>query len=148
VRRRQLVCGALLLVACGACSRSSARHNPIEEPIHEARDGDVDAQFEVGVRVADSPGGTSDFGQAAVWFRRAADSGHPGAQAALGVMLHRGQGIERNDAESIKWLTLAAASDSPDRDAYELWREYVSHRVRPDVVAEGERLARAWTKAP
>jgi len=119
------------VVALAGCSRpSGARHNPVEDPIHEAAAGDVDAQFEVGVRITAAPGGgPADYGQAAAWFRRAADRGHPGAQAAPGIMYHRGQGVPRNDIEAIKWLTLAAAQDSAERDAYALWREYVARQA-------------------
>ena len=131
------------------CSRApGSRHNPVEEPRAEAENGDAGAQYEVGVLIADAPGGAADYKQAADWFRRAADQGHAGAQAALGVMYHRGQGVPRNDVEAVKWLSLATWQDAPEHDAYALWREYVAREMDRNAVADGERLARAWSRRP
>jgi TPR repeat protein len=147
--RRVLCVACCALTINVACSRVPAsRHNPIEEPIHEARDGDLAAQYEVAVRIAGAPASAPDYPQAASWFRRAADRGHLGAQACLGVMYHRGQGVLRNDVEAIKWLTLATAQTSPERDAYALWRDYVAGEMSQADVAEGERLAREWRPVP
>src|SRR5699024_5702406 len=49
-----------------------------------------------------------DYGQALAHLRRAAEEGHPGALANLGVMLHDGLGVERDLAGSAQ-LTLRAA---------------------------------------
>jgi TPR repeat protein len=138
-----------VVVAIAGCSRRpSARHDLVDDPVHEAEAGDPDAQFEAGVRLADAPGGAADYGQAAAWFRRAADHGHAGAQSALGVMYLRGQGVSRSRIEAIKWLTLAAGQDSPERKAYALWRAYAARQTSRAEIAEGEQLARLWTKAP
>ena len=48
----------------------------------------------------------------------------------------------------MKWLNLATWQDSAERDAYALWREYVARNMNRADVAEGERLARAWTRRP
>ena len=140
--------GSVVLIAgLVGCSRAPAgRHNPIEDPLGEASDGDVAAQYEVGVRIAASPASAPDYAQAARWLRLAADKGHIGAQASLGFMYHRGQGVPRNDVEAIKWLTLATAQSSAEHDAYALWREYVARQMSQGDVAEGERLARAWQR--
>jgi uncharacterized protein len=141
------VCSVALIVGLVSCSRAPAgRHNPIEDPLAEAFDGDVAAQYEVGVRIAASPASAPDYAQAARWLRLAADKGHIGAQAALGFMYHRGQGVPPNDIEAIKWLTLATAQSSAEHDAYALWREYVARQMSQEDVTEGERLARAWQR--
>jgi len=140
--------GSVVLIAgLVGCSRAPAgRHTPIEDPLAEAFDGDVAAQYEVGVRIAASPASAPDYAQAARWLRLAADRGHIGAQAALGFMYHRGQGVARNDVEAITWLTLATTQSSAEHDAYALWREYVARQMSQGDVAEGERLARAWQR--
>jgi TPR repeat protein len=141
------VCSAALIAGLVGCSRAPAgRHNPIEDPLAEAFDGDVAAQYEVGVRIAATPASAPDYAQAARWLRLAADKGHIGAQASLGFMYHRGQGVPRNDVEAIKWLTLATTQSSAEHDAYALWREYVARQMTQGDVAEGERLARAWQR--
>ena len=141
------MCSAALIAGLVGCSRAPAgRHNPIEDPLAEAFDGDVAAQYEVGVRIAATPASAPDYAQAARWLRLAADKGHIGAQASLGFMYHRGQGVPRSDVEAIKWLTLATAQSSAEHDAYALWREYVARHMTQGDVAEGERLARAWQR--
>jgi len=131
------------------CSRAPRSHrNPVEEPRYEAQDGDADAQYELGVRIAGSPASAPDYAQAADWFRRAADQGHAGAQAALGVMYHRGQGLARSDVDALKWLTLAAAQPSPERDAYAVWKTYVAREMSAADIAEAERQAHSWSRAP
>ena len=141
------MCSAALIAGLVGCSRAPAgRHNPIEDPLAEAFDGDVAAQYEVGVRIAATPASAPDYAQAARWLRLAADKGHIGAQASLGFMYHRGQGVPRNDVEAIKWLTLATTQSSAEHDAYALWREYVARQMTQGDVAEGERLARAWQR--
>ncbi|MDP8275986.1 MAG: tetratricopeptide repeat protein [Candidatus Euphemobacter frigidus] len=42
------------------------------------------------------------------WYRKAAEQGHASAQFALGMMYHKGQGVELDDREAIKWLHKAA----------------------------------------
>jgi len=141
------VCSVAVIAGLVACSRAPAgRHNPIEDPVAEAFAGDVAAQYEVGVRIAATPASAPDYAQAARWLRLAADKGHIGAQASLGFMYHRGQGVPRNDVEAIKWLTLATTQSSAEYDAYALWREYVARQMTQGDVAEGERLARAWQR--
>ena len=137
---------ALIAGLVGCWRAPAGGHNPIEDPLAEAFDGDVAAQYEVGVRIAASPASAPDYAQAARWLRLAADKGHIGAQASLGFMYHRGQGVPRNDVEAIKWLTLAMSQSSAEHDAYALWREYVARQMSQGDVAEGERLARAWQR--
>ena len=146
-RGLRTTCNIVLIAGFVGCSRAPAgRHNPIDDPVAEAFDGDVAAQYEVGVRIAASPASAPDYAQAARWLRLAADQGHIGAQAALGFMYHRGQGVPPNDIEAIKWLTLATAQSSAEHDAYALWREYVARQMSQEDVTEGERLARAWQR--
>lgn len=148
MKRALLVaCGVAFAAALDGCSRvDSSRHNPVEEPLYQANDGDAAAQYEVGVRIVASPASAPDYAQAARWFRRAADQGHAGAQAALGVMYHRGQGIARNDIEAVKWLSLATWQNAAERDAHAMWREYVARQMNSADVTEAERLAREWRR--
>jgi len=104
------------------------RHDPSLDPIAAAKNGDTDAQYELGVSIIDGMGNPPDYPEAAEWFRKAAGQGHPGAQAALGFLYHRGLGVKRDDGEAVRWLEAAAASTSPDTDAYALWRDYVARQ--------------------
>ena len=150
MRRTLLFAWALTLVAAlNACTGDRAadrRHNPMEDPLPEANAGQLWAQFEVAVRVANAAGvrDPPDYAYAATWCRRAAERGHPGAQARLGMMYHRGQGVARDDVEALKWLTLAVRQQSAEHEAYALWRDEVARGMTPDRIAEAERQTTTW----
>ena len=52
-------------------------------------------------------GTSKDSVQAARWLRLAANKGQRSAQAMLGSMLFKGQGVARQPAAGLAWLTLA-----------------------------------------
>lgn len=54
-------------------------------------------------------GKAKDYKKAAEYYRQAADQGHAGAQANLGLMLRDGQGVSVNLQESIMYFAKAAA---------------------------------------
>jgi uncharacterized protein len=142
-----VVCGVALIAAFGCARVDPSQHNPVEGAAQEAAQGEAWAQYEMGVRVAGSAVSAPDYTRAAGWFRRAADQGHAGAQAALGFMYHRGQGVPLSDIEAIKWLSLAAAQNAPEHEAYALWREWIARQMNAADVVEGDRLARAWRRS-
>jgi TPR repeat protein len=119
----------------------------MEDPVPDADAGRLWAQYEVAVRVANADGvrDTPDYAYAATWCRRAAERGHAGAQAMLGVMSHRGQGVPRDDVEALKWLTLAVRQQPPERDAYALWRDEVARQMTADQIADAGKRAAAWS---
>jgi uncharacterized caspase-like protein len=47
------------------------------------------------------------------WLRKAADAGFPVAQAEIGEMYYQAHGVDRNLAESGRWLEQAARADYP-----------------------------------
>jgi TPR repeat protein len=68
---------------------------------------DADVQFGMGLKFA-TGGAAHDFAQAAEWYRKAADQCHVLAQFNLAMMYAKGQGVDRNDAESVIWFGKAA----------------------------------------
>ena len=46
--------------------------------------------------------------QAAAWFKKAAEQGHPDAQFNLGIIYLKGEGVAPNLTESVVWLKKAA----------------------------------------
>lgn len=55
-----------------------------------------------------------DFKQAAIFYRRAAENGHVGAQSRLGRCYFDGKGVKRDYAQAVEWLTKAAESGEPE----------------------------------
>lgn len=69
---------------------------------------DAEAQFSLGRRCAAGESVDQDFGQAAVWYLKAAAQGHCVAQFSLGLMYGQGQGVLRNEVTAAMWLRRAA----------------------------------------
>ncbi|MBI3416473.1 MAG: SEL1-like repeat protein [Verrucomicrobia bacterium] len=49
--------------------------------------------------------------EAAEWFRKAAENGHPGAQVMLGTLYFNGEGVTKDAVEAVKWFRQAAEQD-------------------------------------
>ena len=82
--------------------------DPITEIRRLAEQGDVDAQFTLGVMYDRGEGVPQDDTEAVRWYRLAADQGLVTAQYNLGVMYATGEGVPENDAEAVRWYRLAA----------------------------------------
>jgi TPR repeat protein len=81
----------------------------------QARSGDPEAQFALGVCYDNADGVPRDPVAAANWYRFAADSGHALAQFHLGLMLNAGDvGFERDDEEAAIWFRKAAEQGIAD----------------------------------
>jgi len=77
--------------------------------------GDPDAQYLLGRQFLDGSGGTRDAVQAARWLKLAANKDQHPAQALLGDILVKGDGVPRQVARGLMYLILArdAAPDEP-----------------------------------
>ena len=80
--------------------------------LNKAENGDAEAQFGLGLRFS-LDGNHQDLPQAAEWYRKAAGQNHQLAQYNLGIMLSRGQGIEKDDSAALTWMQRAAESGDP-----------------------------------
>ena len=83
------------------------------------RFGDADAQYQLARMFIDGTGGLErDKLRAAKWLGLAAEKGHHGAQALLGHLLFRGDGVPRQGARGLMWLTIACANDKSAKDVW------------------------------
>ena len=78
-----------------------------------AEQGDVDAQFDLGVIYYDGRGVAQDYAEAARWYRLAAEQGDAEAQYVLGFMYRKGRGVAQDYSKSAYWYTLAAEQGIP-----------------------------------
>ena len=83
-----------------------------------------------------------EFGEAAKWFREAAEQGDPAAQFNLGVLYETGQGVTQNYAEAVKWYHAAAEQGEPQAQ-FNLGVFYETGQVVPQDYAEAVK----WYKA-
>ena len=73
-----------------------------------AEQGNVYAQFNLGLMYNNGLGVTQDYSEAVKWYRKAAEQGHADAQYNLGVMYAEGQGVTQDYSEAMKWYRKAA----------------------------------------
>ena len=73
-----------------------------------AEQGDVDAQFKLGVIYYSGQGVPGDYVEALNWFKKAALRGHPLAQYNVGYMNEKGEGTPQDYVEAAKYYRQAA----------------------------------------
>ncbi len=73
-----------------------------------AEQGDVPAQFYLGVMYDNGRGVPKDEQQAVVWYRKAAEQGNAGAQYSLGWGYAQGRGVPKDDQQAVAWSGKAA----------------------------------------
>ncbi|HEY3198525.1 MAG TPA: tetratricopeptide repeat protein [Nitrospirales bacterium] len=82
-----------------------------------------------------------DYAQAVHWYQEAADEELPEAQYNLGVMYKEGQGVPRDLVRAHMWFNLSAGQGH--EYAYQA-RAMVSRMMKPEDIAEAQKLAREW----
>ena len=73
-----------------------------------AEQGNVSAQYNLGVMYYYGRGVRRDLKAGEKWYRLAAEQGDAYAQSNLGVMYENGQGVPKDDQAAVKWYRLAA----------------------------------------
>lgn len=106
----------------------------------QALRGDAWAEYNLGHLYDQGLGVARDAGQAATWYRKAADQGFPQGQAEMGRLYYQGAGVPRDLAESYKWLVLAARRSPAAAHNMELLRPILTY----SQMAEGFRRAQSW----
>ena len=112
-------------------------------------EGNVYAQFNLGLLYSSGQGVPQDYAQALMWFRKAADQGADHAQVYLGGMYHDGQGVPQDYVRAHMWFNLVAsgasdAFDASTRDQAVRGRNEVAAKMTPAQIAEAQRLASGW----
>jgi uncharacterized protein len=79
---------------------------------------DPNAQYNLARLYLEGTGVDKDSRLAARWFNLAAEKGHHASQALLGHLLINGQGVPRQRAKGLMWLTLAREASDAKKD---LW---------------------------
>ena len=74
----------------------------------EAKKGDAEAQYNLGLMYYDGDDVTKDYKQAVQWFSKSADQGYAKAQYNLGYMYDNDQGVEQNFKQALKWYRKSA----------------------------------------
>ena len=76
-----------------------------------AEQGNVAAQYSLGLSYNSGLGVPQNYTQSVRWYRKAAKQGYAKAQWAIGTSYAYGEGVPQNYAEAYVWLSLAAAKE-------------------------------------
>jgi TPR repeat protein len=79
--------------------------------------GDAEAQYQL-ARLALDDGAEKNAREAVRWLNLAAPKGHYQAQALLGRILFRGEGVPRDRARGLMWLTLGRDAAASPNDGW------------------------------
>jgi hypothetical protein len=103
-----------------------------------ADQGNVIAQFYLGVMCYNGYGVNLDYSQAINLFRKAADQGNAMAQFNVGVMYNNGQGVPKDEAQAIGWYQKAADQGYADaQSALRVMQDKAGHVVTSKIRASG-----------
>ena len=137
---------ALLLLL--SCKNESSEFNVAEQSTLQAQDwiaanqGDIDAQFKIGMMFANGEGRPKDDIQALEWFSKAAEQGNANAQYKLGLLFATGEGLPKNNLLAYAWLNVASTV-MENGDARKA-REKIEKEMTPEQIAEAQRLSSNW----
>jgi TPR repeat protein len=106
-----------------------------------AEQGNVNAQFNLGLMYRRGDGVPQDFTKAAQWYRRAAEQGDVIAQFNLGTMYYEGEGVTRNLVMAYVVNNLAAAQGHKNARNN---RDIIAKNLSREQIAEGQRMASEW----
>ena len=105
----------------------------------DAENGDIEAQFEFGRRMARIPDFSAEtFVEAAGWFAKAAEQGHADAQFELGSLYVNGTGVQKDINEAAKWIRKAAEQGHAEAQR-DLGQMYEAGDGVPEDLAEAAR---------
>ena len=90
-----------------------------------ADQGNVFAQYNLGMMYAKGLGTPKDYKEAVKWYRIAAEQGNAKAQNDLGVMYYKGLGAPKDYKEAVQWYRIAAEQGYVEAQ-YNLGLMYVS----------------------
>jgi hypothetical protein len=100
---------SLLLLGWQAWRQWLERPRAPRDRLREAAEaGDPEACYRLGLRhrTGDAHGPKDDLG-AVIWFRKAAEAGHPGAMEAMAQACLGGHGVLRDPREAARWAEAA-----------------------------------------
>lgn len=142
---RRAKIAAMMLLLCVGGTQNLVRGEDrlwLQELKNQAAQGDLTAQYSLGVRYAQGQGVPRDSTKAVKWLRLAAAQGDSAAQFLLGGMYYRGEGTPSNYVQAYKWADLAASAlTGPVHNEAIKLRELAATHMTPAQIAEVQRLA-------
>ena len=88
--------------------KNEKNEEAFEYYLKAARQGDAEAQYNLGVCYRKGYGVEKNLTEAVKWLRKAADQGLADAQCMLGLCYELGGGVKKDLSEAVKWYHKAA----------------------------------------
>jgi TPR repeat protein len=107
-----------------------------------ARQGNADAQYNLGDMYEYGQGVSQDYKTALKWYRLAAKQGDADAQYKLGVMYDAGKGVLQDYVRAHMWLNIAASSGEFAAKYAVKSRDEVAKQMTPSQLETAQDLAR------
>jgi TPR repeat protein len=105
------------------------------------------AQYSIGYAYQCGNGVPKDYAEAVKWYRKAAEQNYDFAQSVLSSCYFEGNGVVKNYIEAYKWalLAVAAAEFENSKEEYKRLVTRLERVMSLEQIAEGQRLANAFT---
>ena len=100
--------GVIIFVHVGLVQESIGLSSS-EDVFSKAKQGQADAQNNLGLMYFHGKGVPKVYEQAYAWFTKAAEQGHADAQFNLGFMYFTGEGVPKDYIQAYAWWSIAAS---------------------------------------
>ena len=127
--------------ASSKTNRVDDHHFAVQLYEESAENGDIDAQYKLGLLYLTGNGALQDFAEAAKWLKLAAEQGYALAQYELGLIYRSGYGLAIDQVQSYVWLNLAAAAGVQQAVGA---RDDVMRSLNTKQLAQAQKISRDW----
>ncbi len=107
----------------------------------KAREGDAEAQYQLGLLFMNGKGTIQDFEEAARWFKLAANQNHALSQYQLGLIHKTGYGLPANLEKSYMWFNISAAAGIQEAI---IARDKIMLSLTPKQLKKAQEASRKW----
>ncbi|MDX2420906.1 MAG: tetratricopeptide repeat protein [Nitrospirota bacterium] len=104
--RTMLVVVFLMMTPSGSWAKE--KNASLAELQQQAKKGQANAQYKLGVLYDQGQGVKQDYGQARKWWLKAAEQGNAAAQVSLGLLYNKSHGVKQDYGQARKWWLKAA----------------------------------------
>lgn len=114
--RTMLVVVFLMMTPSGSWAKE--KNASLAELQQQAKKGQANAQYKLGVLYDQGQGVKQDYGQARKWWLKAAEQGNAAAQVSLGLLYNKSHGVKQDYGQARKWWLKAAEEGNADAQLY------------------------------
>jgi len=107
-----------------------------------AEQGDVDAQYNLGLMYDKGYGVPQDYVLARQWYEKAAAQGLADAQLGLGALYRKCHGVAQDFVQAHMWFNLSGANGER---AGAVQRDALAIQMTPAQIDKAQKRAREWT---